>query len=95
MVEQKNGLGLKGTTNLSLASSELAKKELLKISAVNNEAVEKVVQNIHSTGSKLTRLSLDVTAEMYDSIKRKQLDKKFKTTRDYLTDLVEKDINNH
>lgn len=92
MTELKKGLGLKETTNLSLIPTELAKKETLKISAVNDDIIDKVVQNMHNASAKLTRLSLDVTAEMYDSIKRKQLDKRFKTTRDYLLDLIKKDL---
>jgi hypothetical protein len=91
-MELKKGLGLKGTTNINLVPSELAKKEFLKVSAVNDDIVEKAVQNMHSVTAKLTRLSLDVSPEMYDSIKRKQLDKRFKTTRDYLLDLIKKDL---
>lgn len=90
MAEQKKGLGLKGTTNI--ATPELAKKEELKTTVINDEIVEKTVQQIHSTTTKMIRLSLDVTPDMYDKIKRKQLDKKKKTTREYLLDLIETDI---
>ncbi|MCU0469361.1 MAG: hypothetical protein MUF58_12240 [Arcicella sp.] len=90
MAEPKKGLGLKGTTNL--ATPELAKKESLKSTVPNDEIVEKTVQQIHNSSSKMVRLSFDVTPEMYDKIKRKQLDKGLKTTRQYLLDLVETDI---
>lgn len=88
MAEFKKGLGLKTTTNIS--TLELAKKKDLKSSVINNEMVDKTVQQIHSI--KMTRLSLDVSPELYDAIKRKQLDKKFKTTRDYILSLIEKDL---
>ena len=87
-------------TNLSSASksldtkpNELEKKTELKQTVINEDKIDNTVKKIHSVTTKLTRLSLDVSPEVYDKIKRKQLDKGFKTTREYLLELIENDLN--
>ena len=96
----KTGLGLKSVTNLTSASksldtkpNELEKKTELKQTVINEDKIDNTVKKIHSVTTKLTRLSLDVSPEVYDKIKRKQLDKGFKTTREYLLELIENDLN--
>lgn len=79
-------LGLRNVSNL------LPKKVALKESEVDVKTTDKVVQKIHSTQGKLTRLSIDLPEEMYTPLKVRQLTKGFKTTRDYILDLIEKDL---
>lgn len=90
MADQKKDFGLKGTTNT--ANPKPALKQELESNIINDETVENIVQKVHSSTSKLIRLSLDVTPEMYDAIKRKQIDKKYKTTRDYIISLITTDV---
>jgi hypothetical protein len=66
-----------------------AKKQL---SFAEPMEVEKAVQRIHSNSGKVTRLSLDVSAELYPALKMRQIQKGFKTTRAYLLALVEADL---
>jgi predicted DNA binding CopG/RHH family protein len=96
----KTGLGLKSVTNLKrdpksldTKPNELEKKTELKQTVINEDKIDNTVKKIHSVTTKLTRLSLDVSSEVYDKIKRKQLDKGFKTTREYLLELIENDLN--
>lgn len=95
----KTGLGLKSVTNLTRdpkvldkKTNELVKKIDLKQTVINEETIDNTVKKIHSSNTKLTRLSLDVSAEVYDKIKRKQLDTGIKTTREYLLKLIENDL---
>jgi hypothetical protein len=84
--ENKSGLGLRSVSNL------LPKKVVLKESEIDIKTTDKVVQKIHSTQGKQTRLSIDLPEEMYTPLKVRQLTKGFKTTRDYILDLIEKDL---
>lgn len=86
----KKGLGLLGTTNIT--RKPLATKGKIKSSDVDTIAVEQITKSIHNEKSKMVRLSLDVSPEMYDKIKRKQLDMGIKTTREYLLKLLTQDI---
>lgn len=84
--DNKNNLGLRSVSNL------LPKKVELKQSEVDVKTTDKVVQKIHSTQGKLTRLSIDLPEEMYTPLKVRQLTKGFKTTRDYILDLINSDL---
>lgn len=84
--ENKSNLGLRSVSNL------LPKKIELKNSEVDIKTTDRVVQKIHSTQGKLTRLSIDLPEEMYKPLKVRQLTKGFRTTRDYVLDLIENDL---
>lgn len=87
---EKKGLGLMGTTNIT--SKGLPPKEKVKSSTIDVDTINETAKSIHKSNTKMVRLSLDVSPEMYDKIKRKQLDKGIKTTREYLVQLVTQDI---
>ena len=84
--DNKNNLGLRSVSNL------LPKKVELKESEVDVKTTDKVVQKIHSTQGKLTRLSIYLPEELYTPLKVRQLTKGFKTTRDYILDLINNDL---
>jgi hypothetical protein len=84
--DNKSNLGLRSVSNL------LPKKVALKESEVDVKTTDKVVQKIHSTQGKLTRLSIDLPEELYTPLKVRQLTKGFKTTRDYILDLINNDL---
>jgi len=86
-MEKENKFGLKKAINMP------AKKELKTPEPIEVDRTEKAVQSIHSTKGKVTRISLDVPNELYPELKMRQIKRGFKTTRDYLLDLVNKDIN--
>lgn len=95
----KTSLGLKSVTNLTRdpktlekKTNELVKKTVLKQTVINEDTIDSTVKKIHSGASKLTRLSLDVSSQVYNKIKRKQLDTGIKTTREYLLRLIENDL---
>lgn len=75
-------LGLKKTM-------QLPEKKALK-PPVPLSDLEQKVSNLH--GNSLTRLSLDVSQEVYKQIKIRQIDLGYKTTRDYLLSLIESDL---
>ena len=85
-MEKENKFGLKGAINMP------AKKELKTPEPIEVDRTEKAVQSIHSTKGKVTRLSLDVPDELYKELKIRQINKGFKTTREYLLDLIHKDM---
>lgn len=80
---KEKGLGLKGTLQFPV------KKTLTTAEPLD---IEKAVQHLHSGRGKVIRLSLDVSEAMYSDLKIRQVRKGFKKTRDYLLDLIEKDL---
>ena len=67
--------------------------EHTKSKTIEINKTEKAVQNLHSTKGKVVRISLDVPEELYPELKIRQIKRGFKTTREYLLDLINKDIN--
>ncbi|MFY7829141.1 MAG: hypothetical protein ACOVQ4_18575 [Flectobacillus sp.] len=84
--DNKSNIGLRNVSNL------LPKKVELKTTEIDVKTTDKVVQKIHSTQGKQTRLSVDVPEELYQPIKIRQLTKGYKTTREYILDLINKDL---
>ena len=83
---EKSATGLKNVINLPKKEGELKKSE------IDIKEAEKAVQHLHSTQGKVTRLSIDVPETWFVPIKNKQYKKGFKTTRDYVLSLIEKDL---
>jgi len=79
----KERLGLKNTLGLS-------PKVNVKKSEVDVELTEKAVKEIHSTKEETKRLSIDIPVDMYKTMKIKIVGEQ--TVRDYVLDLVKRDL---
>ncbi len=82
---KKQSLGLKGSINLP-KKMELVSKE------IDEKDTDKIVNKIHNSSGKAVRLSIDCPEELYKSIKISQINKGFKTTKDYILSLIERDL---
>lgn len=79
----KEKLGLKNTLGLS-------PKIELKKSEIDIEQTEKAVKEIHSTREETKRVTIDMPTALFKSMKMKIIGEK--TARDYILDLVRKDL---
>jgi hypothetical protein len=76
-------LGLKGTLGLS-------PKVNLRKSEIDVEQTEKAVKEIHSTKVDTKRVTVDMPTDLFKSMKMKIIGER--TARDYILDLVRKDL---